>query len=51
MKIVIFNVGGALSSYVETSAKKIVIDLGKSGDFPLSMIFYYHYTKSGTKIV
>ena len=33
MKIVIFNVGGALSSYVETSAKKIVIDLGKSGDF------------------
>lgn len=33
MKAVIFNVGGALSSYVETSTKRIIIDLGKSGDF------------------
>ena len=33
MKVVIFNVSGALSSYVETSTKKIVIDLGKSKEF------------------
>lgn len=32
-KIVIFNVGGALSSYAEFDGKKIVIDLGKSSDF------------------
>ena len=33
MKIVIFNVGGALSSYVETSAKKIVIKYDKNAMF------------------
>lgn len=33
MKVVIFNVGAALSAYVETDNKKIVIDLGKSSDF------------------
>jgi len=32
-KQVIFNVGGALSSYVEFDNKKVVIDLGKSNDF------------------
>ena len=33
MKIVIFNVGGALSSYVEVGTKKLVIDLGKGNEF------------------
>ena len=33
MKVVIFNVGAALSAYVETDNKKIVIDLGKSSAF------------------
>lgn len=33
MKTVIFNVGGALSAYIETPVKKIVIDLGGSSDF------------------
>lgn len=33
MKVVFFNVGAALSAYVETDNKKIVIDLGKSRDF------------------
>ena len=33
MKIVVFNVGAALSAYVETDNKKIVIDLGKSSSF------------------
>lgn len=32
-KIVILNVGGALSSYVEINDKKIIIDLGASSDF------------------
>ena len=32
-KIVILNVGGALSSYAEIDNKKIIIDLGKSSDF------------------
>lgn len=32
-KIVIFNVGGALSSYAEFNDKKIIIDLGKSEEF------------------
>lgn len=32
-KIVIFNVGGALSSYSEFDGKKVIIDLGKSSDF------------------
>lgn len=33
MKVVVFNVGAALSAYVETDNKKIMIDLGKSTDF------------------
>ena len=33
MKIVIFNVKDALSAYVEFGSRKVVIDLGKSGDF------------------
>lgn len=33
MKVVVFNVGAALSAYVETDNKKIVIDLGKSSSF------------------
>lgn len=32
-KIVIFNVGGALSSYAELDDKKVIIDLGASADF------------------
>jgi len=32
-KIVIFNVGGALSAYGEINNSKFIIDLGKSGDF------------------
>lgn len=32
-KQVIFNVGGALSSYLEFDGKKVIIDLGKSQDF------------------
>lgn len=32
-KIVILNVGGALSSYAEIDDKKIIIDLGTSSDF------------------
>ena len=32
-KIVIFNVGGALSSYAEIDNKKIVMDLGASSEF------------------
>lgn len=33
MKQVIFNVGGALSTYTEFDDKKLIIDLGKSQDF------------------
>ena len=33
MKQVIFNVGGALSTYTEFDDKKLLIDLGKSTDF------------------
>lgn len=37
MKQVIFNVGGALSTYTEFDDKKLMIDLGKSNDFhPIS---------------
>lgn len=46
MKVVIFNVGAALSAYVETDNKKIVIDLGKSQTFHQSMIFSFLYLKS-----
>lgn len=33
MKVAILNVGGALSSYIEVSGKKVVIDLGSGNDF------------------
>lgn len=33
MKQVIFNVGGAFSSYIEFDNKKLLIDIGKSQDF------------------
>jgi len=33
MKQVIFNVGGALSTYIEFDGKKLLIDIGKSEDF------------------
>lgn len=33
MKVVVFNVGPALSAYIELGNKKIVFDLGKSNDF------------------
>lgn len=33
MKVVIFNVGGALSSYIEIGLSQIVIDIGKGNDF------------------
>lgn len=33
MKVVIFNVGAALSAYVELGERKIVIDLGSGNDF------------------
>ena len=33
MKQVIFNVGGALSSYTEFGEKKLMIDIGKSSEF------------------
>lgn len=33
MKIVVFNVGGALSSYIEIGMSQIVIDIGKGNDF------------------
>jgi hypothetical protein len=33
MRQVIFNVGGALSTYIEVDNKLVIIDLGKSSDF------------------
>lgn len=33
MKVVVFNVGAALSAYVEVGCKKIVVDLGKGNGF------------------
>lgn len=33
MKVAVFNVGGALSAYVEFVGKKVVIDLGKGNGF------------------
>ena len=50
MKIVIFNVGAALSAYVETDNKKIVIDLGKSSDFsPVNDFLLPLFKKRGEK--
>jgi hypothetical protein len=39
MKQVIFNVGGALSTYTEFDDKKLLIDIGKSSDFNPIMEF------------
>jgi len=33
MKQIIFNVGGALSSYIEFDNKSLLVDIGKSNDF------------------
>lgn len=33
MKVVVFNVGSALSSYVELGKKKIIVDIGKGNNF------------------
>ena len=33
MKQVVFNVGGALSTYVEFGDRKILVDIGSSDDF------------------
>jgi len=46
MKQVIFNVGGALSSYTEFSGKKLMIDVGKSSGFnPVSDFLLPLYKK------
>ena len=50
MKVVIFNVGAALSAYVETDNKKIVIDLGKSSNFsPVNDFLLPLFEKRGEK--
>lgn len=50
MKVVVFNVGAALSAYVETDNKKIVIDLGKSSDFsPVNDFLIPLFEKRGEK--
>lgn len=50
MKTVIFNVGAAMSAYVETDNKKIVIDLGKSSDFsPVNDFLLPLFEKRGEK--
>jgi len=43
MKQVIFNVGGALSSYIEANGKKIIVDLGKNSDFSPTQDFLLPY--------
>ncbi len=50
MKVVIFNVGAALSAYVETDNKKIVIDIGKSSEFsPVNDFLLPLFEKRGEK--
>jgi beta-lactamase superfamily II metal-dependent hydrolase len=50
MKVVIFNVGAALSAYMETDNKKIVIDLGKSSEFsPVNDFLLPLFKKRGEK--
>ena len=57
MKIAIFNVGGALSSYIEVSGKKVLIDLGSGNDFSpvndflLPLFKKKSYTKYSDKYV
>jgi len=41
MKQIIFNVGGALSSYVEFDDKKLLIDIGKNKEFNPILDFLY----------
>ena len=45
MKVAILNVGGALSSYIEVSGKKVVIDLGSGNDFSQLMTSWFLYSK------
>lgn len=45
MKQVIFNVGGALSTYIETNGQKIIVDLGKNSDFSPTENFLLPYFK------
>jgi len=48
MKQVIFNVGGALSSYIETSGKRIVVDIGKNSNFsPVHDFMLPYFEKVG----
>ena len=49
MKQVIFNVGGAFSTYIETNKEKIIVDLGKSSDFSPTKDFLLPYFKRNTK--
>lgn len=50
MKVVIFNIGAALSAYVEIGDKKIVIDLGKSSVFsPVNDFLLPLFEKRGEK--
>lgn len=44
-KIVIFNVGGALSAYAEVDDKKIVVDLGSNSEFSPVNNFLYSLAK------
>lgn len=49
-KVVIFNVGGALSSYIEYGNTKIVIDLGKSQNFsPVNDFLIPYFEKKDLK--
>jgi len=58
-KQVIFNVWGALSSYIEIDGRRIVIDLGKSGNFspvsdfllPLSRLWRFPRQNDGRYIL
>ena len=51
MKVVIFNVGAALSTHIETDNKKIVIDIGKNSDFsPVNDFLLPLFKKRGEKI-
>lgn len=48
MKQVVFNVGGALSTYVEFHGKKLLVDAGKSDDFnPIFDFLLPLYKKRG----
>lgn len=52
MKQVIFNVGGALSTYIQCYDKTIIIDLGKSKDFnPVYDFLLPLFSKRKSKII